>query len=52
MITLTEEEAEKIAELLRGYYSALDNILYDRFPYNDLQRMLEDIDVLATKLEG
>lgn len=51
-VTIPREDAEKIAELLRGYYGALDNILYDRFRYEDLQKMLEDIDRLAIKLEG
>jgi hypothetical protein len=51
MITITNEQAEKISELLRGYYSALDNVLYDRFSYDDLNKMLNDIDDLATDLE-
>lgn len=50
-IKLSKEQAEKIAELLRGYYSALDNILYDKFSYEDLQKMLNDIDDLALAIE-
>lgn len=50
-ITLSKEQAEKIAELLRGYSSALDHRLYDSFSYLDLQKMLNDIDDLALYIE-
>lgn len=50
-ITISEKQAEKIAELLRGYYGALDNVLYERFTYDDLNKMLNDIDDLATDIE-
>jgi hypothetical protein len=50
-ITLTKEQGEKIAELLRGYYVALDDLLYDRFPSDTLLQMLFDLDELALVIE-
>lgn len=48
MITLTNEQAEKIQDYLLDYRNTIDNLLYDRFgPYEERIALQEDIEQCA-----